>query len=287
MKRTLFILAMFSMIICSCYFLPEPIELPSEGLIAYYPFDGNLYDYSSSLNHCSDTTDGIFVDGISRMAKDFNGETDMLKLKYPLSVENGLTVSFWVKSKGVKEGQENGVVICKYDHTTWGRCFMINTQASWTVNNPSLRANFYAYGNTSNYLDGVYSNIMTMEDVPTSQDSSLFTLHEPMALPLNVWTHCVINTSDSEIEVWINGILTVSKIREYESYNDISQYFLTDVPSYIGNCPTAGSGNNNHFHGAIDEMRIYDRPLTEEEITLIYEHTKKNQNQNSEIEISS
>lgn len=30
-----------------------------------------------------------------------------------------------------------------------------------------------------------------------------------------------------------------------------------------------GAGSNNHFNGVMDEMRIYNRPLTEAEIALL------------------
>lgn len=276
MKRSMFFLVLAALAAHSCILVPTSgDEIPVDGLIVYYPFNGNVQDLSGNLNHCTDSTDGVFVNCVSGQAKDFNGETDMLKLSFPLKVENGLTFSFWLNSKGVKEGEENGIVISKYDNSVWGRCFIVSTQASWTENNPSLRANFYAYGTTSTYRDCAYSDIMTHEEVPAGLDSSLFTLHHAMTLPLNVWTHCVINVTDTEIEAWINGVLTVSKVREYESYCDSSQYFPgTDIDTYIGNNPKAGLGSNNHYFGAIDELRVYDRALSNEEIIVIYENSR-------------
>ncbi len=271
---------MITLLFYSCFLTPggstgEPtVEYPTLGLVGYFPFNGDLKDYSDSCNYCIDHTDSLYVDGIIGQAKDFNGETDMLRLRNTLRAGNGLTFSFWLKSRGVKIGQENGVVIGKYDFSTWGRCFLISTQASSTVNNPSLRGNFYPSGNTSNYADGIYSDIMTLDDVPAARNASLYSIHDPMDLPLNVWTHCVVNVSDTSMQAWINGTLTVSIEREYESYNDISQYYMNDVPTFIGNCPTAGSGGNNHYNGVIDELLIYNRPLTEEEILSIYEEAE-------------
>lgn len=250
-----------------------PVQNYNPGLVAYFPFDGDLTDQSdSSRNYCIDHTEGVFVDGVSGQAKDFNGESDMLRLRSTLDVSNGLTFSFWVKSRGVLQGQENGVIICKYDHTTWGRCFTINSQASWTENNPSLRGNFYPYGNTSNYADGIYSDIYSLDDVPSGRDTVNYTIYEPMKLPLNEWTHCVINVSDSTMEAWINGTLTVSIVRTYSSYNNISQYYQNDVPTFIGNLPNAGEGSNNHYNGLIDELRVYNCPLTPAEIQALYEN---------------
>ena len=142
MKRTLLVLLVVIMASTACYF-PEPDDLPTLGMIAYYSFDGNVKDQYIFEKDCIDMTESGYVDGIKGLAKDFNGETDMLHLQSPLNANEGLTFSFWLKSKGVKVGQENGVVICKYNKDNGGRFFNINTQASLTTSNPSLRGNFF------------------------------------------------------------------------------------------------------------------------------------------------
>ena len=243
------------------------------GLIAFYSFNENVNDQSPSENHCYDMTDSVYVDGINGKAKFFNGENDMLQINNPLDASEGLTFSFWLNSEGVKSGQENGVIISKYDKDNNGRCFIINTQESYTQNNPSLRGNFYYFGSSNAYRDCAYSDIMTMNDVPAEDDTLLYYLYNPMKLPLNEWTHCVINVTEAEIQVWINGILTVSRIREYAEYGTAS-YNVANTLSYIGNCPALGYGDNNHYHGAIDEMRIYDRPLSDNEIRYLYTNLK-------------
>ena len=250
---------------------PEPPIPPDQyshlGLVAYFPFDGDLNDYCDTTNFCIDLSDSVYVNGVSGQAKDFNGETDMLRLNKTLHGGYGLTFSFWCNSRGVKNGQENGVIIGKYNRTPSGRCFIISTQATGEVNDPSLRGNFYHFGNTSNYVDGIYSNIENISDMPTSSDSTKYTLHNPMSLPLNEWVHCVINVSDSTMEAWINGTLTVSLDRSYDTYHD-----KASISTYIGNLPNAGYGENNHYNGAVDELRIYNRPLSVEEIQTLYEN---------------
>ncbi len=273
MKRTLLVLLVVIMVFTSCYFTSEPDNLPTLGMIAYYSFDGNVKDHYIFGNHCTDSTNSGYVDGINGLAKDFNGISDFLILTNTLDVTDGLTFSFWLRSKGVLIGEQNGIVISKYDDSVSGRCFIVNTQATWTENNPSLRTNLYAYGNSSNYRDCVYSDIMTKEDTPPGIDTSLITLYEPMKLPLNEWTHCVINVTNTQVQAWINGTLTVTKEREYETYCNEPVYGYGEIPTYIGNCVEGAEGHNNHYHGAIDEMRIYKRPLSPEEIIYIFRNT--------------
>lgn len=262
--------------------LAKPINIPdidqyadvSEGLIAFYRFNDNVEDDSENENHCTDLTDSVYIEGINGKAKYFDGIDDMLKLSNTLDVSNGLTFSFWLKSEGVREDNENGVVIAKYDKDTWGRCFMLNTQQSWTINNPSLRLNLYPSPYTSNGADAVYSDLVTEQDLPGGRDSLDFNSINPMKLPLNEWVHCVVNVGDETIEAWINGQLTVITRRAHSEYNNGSEYYHVDVDTFIGNCPRAGAGANNHYRGSIDELRIYDRRLKNAEILHLYTNKK-------------
>jgi hypothetical protein len=45
----------------------------------------------------------------------------------------------------------------------------------------------------------------------------------------------------------------------------------SDIETVIGNCAWCGQGSNYHFHGALDELRVYNRSLTEEEIQILSE----------------
>ena len=250
---------------------PDPPEQYSYfGLVAYFPFDGDVNDYCDTSNYCIDLSDSTYVNGVSGQAKDFNGSSDMLRLYRTLHSGYGLTFSFWIKSRGVLAGQQNGIVIGKYDSSVMGRCFVVLTQESDYYDNPSLRGIFYPSGSSSRYSDGIYSNIFSAADLPIGKDSSDYTAYEPMRLPLNEWTHCVINVSDSTLEAWINGVLTVSTERFFDIYNDISLYNNSTTQTYIGNLPHMGQGSNNHFNGALDELRVYNRPLTPEEINSLY-----------------
>lgn len=161
MKRTILVLLMVILIFTSCYFTSEHDDLPVLGMIAYYSFDGNVKDHYIFENHCTDSTNSGYVEGINGLAKDFNGISDFLILKNTLDVTDGLTFSFWLKSKGVLSGEQNGIVIGKYDCGVSGRCFIVNTKKTWSANDPSLRTNFYAYGHSSTYRDCAYSDIMS------------------------------------------------------------------------------------------------------------------------------
>lgn len=243
-------------------------EKLEEGLIAYYPFDGDVNDQSGYDNHCIDSTEGIYADGVSGKALFFNGLSDFLELTNTLDGSKGLTFSFWVKSKGVQEGEKNGTVICKYNMYTDYTCFHIGTQG-FNNNISALHGNFYVSRNSTDYRDCAWSEWQTIEDIPEVFNPQYYTIYNPQEITLCKWTHCVINVSENEIQAWINGVICSKKTREYAEYlEDPSE------PTYIGNNMYGGLGSNNHYHGWLDELRVYNRGLTPDEIQLLYQQKK-------------
>jgi large repetitive protein len=83
------------------------------------------------------------------------------------------------------------------------------------------------------------------------------------ALPsatLNTWEHYVFTSSVSQNskKVYRNGTL-------------LSSSSSSDVVDNIARSLRIGSGNNgNYFNGAIDDVHIYNRPLTASEVTTLY-----------------
>ena len=239
-------------------------DLPT-GLIAYYPFDGNADDYSGNDNNCIDSTQGVYTTGMVNEALSFDGYNDYLQLTRTLDGSEGLTFSFWIYLKGVQPGEINGTVICKYNMYSDYTCFSVSTIAHHT-NIPALHGSFFASQSSTDYRDCAWSEWMTTDDIPYNWSPSSFTIHNPKTLPLNEWSHCVINVSDTHIQAWIDGVLCVEKQREYALYlND------PDEQTFIGNNLYGGQGSNNHLYGLLDDLRVYNRSLTEEEIGKLYQ----------------
>ncbi len=230
------------------------------GLIAYYPFDGDALDYSGNGNHCVEHSAGNYVPGIQGEAHHFDGLTDYLQLSQTLNGSQGLSFSFWLNTKGVQPGQINGSVISKYNMYSDYTCFFI---ASWShfTQVSTLHGDFFASRASTNYRDAAWSEWTSVADIPSQINSGNYVFAHPSTVAQNEWVHCVINCTPTEIQVWINGQLCVSKTREYAAYLEDA-----NEPTYIGNTFNGGQGNNNHYYGALDELRIYSRGLTPMEI---------------------
>jgi len=250
-------------IVISCSKKEDP---PTSGLILYYSFNGNINDASGYNNNGINYTSGKYVPGKRGQALDFNGTTDYIQLTNSINSENGLSFSFWIKSRGAIGTENNGVIIGKYNMTSHLRSFVIYSFGSGeTRNDNRLSAAFYRFGYSSAVHDNVKSFLEPGELSAYPSDPSLWTILNPKRLAPGTWTHCVVNVTGTTIEAWINGVLCTKKQREYNTYFD-----SPDEPVYIGNNLALGSGENNHFNGIIDELRIYNRGLTRDEIQILF-----------------
>ena len=240
------------------------IEVTENGLILYMPFDGNLNDLSQSQNDGIDYTTDNYVSGMKSEALDFNGTSDYIQLSKSINSQNELSFSFWIKTRGAIETENNGAIVSKYSMVNNTRSFMIYSFGAYETGNENrLSARFYKYGYSTSYNDFVQS-YMESSELEAFPDETLWTITNPMRLITDIWTHCIINVTETSIETWINGEFCTKKQREY------NEYYTSDEPVYIGNNIASGEGSNNHFNGILDELRIYNRGLTNDEIKALF-----------------
>lgn len=235
----------------------------AKNLIGYYLFESNTRDSSTAKNHGANYTHNNYISGIKGSALSFNGSSDYIQLANTLNASKGLSFSFWINSKGAIATENNGTVIAKYN-MGGKRSFHVSSFAHNSNLRNHIHVSFYPYSYTSDYRDWTHSDL-TVNDLTNWGDASKWTIINAKSLELNKWVHCIVNCTENEVSIWINGILTTKKQREFTSYNDPS-----DEPTYIGNIPVGGDGSNNHLNGALDELRIYNRSLTPSEIQYLY-----------------
>jgi two-component sensor histidine kinase len=102
----------------------------------------------------------------------------------------------------------------------------------------------------------------------TSSSLNQLTAFSIETMSLEEWHHVVMTYDDSWMCLYVDGVLQDRVIKNFRSV------FLATDSVMVGN--SANVKNNRFFAGAIDDLRIYSRVLTQEEITALYEEPNPN-----------
>ncbi len=218
-----------------------PTYMPTGGLVAWYPFNGNANDESGNGNNGIVNGASLTGDrsGNNDKAYRFNGRSNWINVPYSnsIAVQNELTISVWLYMEG-------------------GSC------------NPRL----LEINSISNQCGGysIYTN-------GTSNSSRTFNA------VLGKCTQEVGGTSINSLTAlnWHHLVFTASGLR------GISQFYFDGVPqeimtgalpffnsiNYNSNNLTIGNTNSsrcNWFGGKLDDIAIYNRVLSKNEINQLY-----------------
>jgi hypothetical protein len=221
------------------------VDLKS-GLMAYYPFNDNAYDESGNGNDPSLAKVTYVADrfGNPKAACAFNGKNNLIRIPdHPtLNLKTSFTISAWVMVKGFYEGKCHG-----------NRIIMKG----------------YQDRDNGNYLltfdDNHYTNGQNCIRSKVDKDHQAF--YVPNAAPLpgkwvvkDKWVLLTV-TYDGTNMVLYNNCDTIAKgeIKDYDFSNDEDLFF-------------GRLDNQNYpywFNGLLDEVRIYNRVLSKEELSAL------------------
>ncbi len=207
------------------------------GLVAYYPFNGNANDESGNGNNGTVNGATLTTDrkGNTNSAFNFDGTSSYIIIQDFNISQNTVSYAFWVKSNS-----NQGVpIISKHgDITNVEVLISIQTDGKydyeWTINDQ-----YYDSGILTNYYAG--------------NDG------KGLALPSDNWDFIVITYSGSKMSFYLNNILINSGNASGAIADNI-------VPLYIGTYVNL----IKFFNGKIDDIRIYNRALIETEILQLY-----------------
>ena len=224
------------------------LPIPTESLIAYYPFNGNANDESGHGNHGTLqgdipqlTTDRF---GNANSAYMFGGYNNQGWVYVPnsssLQLDNAMSMSFWMNLSGY-DGMDgwgsystnaNFAIICKEgDRNGFSTC--VNKHEDG-------RLNINSWNNNGSY------------GINTYQD---YTLGE--------WMHCVVTIEDNLSKIYINGVLQQDSIKNQVDFSNANNCNM-----YIG---IMRAGNMWYpFNGKIDDIALYNRALTPMEVNQLY-----------------
>ena len=209
--------------------LPQAWAVPNEGLVAYYPFNGNANDESGNGN------DGVVIGatltedrfGNTNSAYNFDGYDDYIEASsFNALTFDEITVSVWVKP--VPGGINNHRIVTLDDGVDPG---------------------YHHYDIESNSGRGLDAYI-DQEAVGEFD----------WEFEGDKWTHIAVSYDGNTVMIFKNGDLTETGTRVASPRNGVLFIGGVDAPNY----------QSQIWDGEIDDVRIYDRALSIDEIKEIY-----------------
>lgn len=218
-------------------------QIPTDGLLAYYPFNGNANDISGNTNHGTVTGATLVPDrfGLSNKAYYFDGISNFIDcgtnpLMAPTTTQT-ISISVWIKPSFIAVD-------------TYGR-IICSKVVAYQPNN----ANFYG---AIVYTQPDKFNIRQNNAVVHSIISDEYALEQ--------WYHLVMvfQEGTNKTKLYVNGQLAKEETVSYSST-------ISTAPFMIGNMPQFGANDPFHFKGIIDDLAVYNRALSPSEVINLYD----------------
>ena len=215
-------------------FSQVPSYVPTNGLVGYWPFNGNANDQSpngnnGTVNGASLTTDRF---GFVNRAYNFNGISDNIKVldNNTLDLTQTLTLSAWIQPNS--SNNEQGIM---------GKGKLVNSTGYALLHNVSNpKKSGISTQNLPNFVSEAFINSTQLNN--------------------NTWYQLVGTYNGSELKLYINGILVTTTTTSIQ----LMPNSLTDF--FIG-CELL---NYRFFNGKIDDVGVWNRALTQQEISTMY-----------------
>ncbi len=221
----------------------------AQGLISYWKLDGDSNDAINSNNGTD--TNVSYISGKIGQSASFNGTTSKILIPGKVANSSQGTISCWVKFNSLG-----------------------NTEY------------IYGYGGDSNQaLFGIQTfdvgggNFRFWIAARDAAASFLNLVHGSTNLTTGVWYHVVFQSNGILYTMYVNGVaetLTVFTGLNDGKWNDIvtTTNDYTSIGTLVIN---ADMGNTYLVDATIDEVAVWDRELTEGEVTQLYNNGKATQ----------
>jgi hypothetical protein len=240
MKKSLFTAFAVGLCMTANLMAQVPSYVPTNGLVGWWPFNGNANDESGngnngSVNGATLTTDRF---GNANKAYSFDGVNDLIEVPNSTSLNSAssvISISTW------------------FNINNW---FNVNNTGWFPI---MSKSNSSSYGNyrtgftkdaQGNY--GYYSTLNSDE------------AGAAVIIGLNIWNQVtsVINDVTNQASFYINGTLVYQGATHYSGWsttNTLPLIFGMDKPGII-----------DYTNGKLDDIGIWNRALTQQEITDLY-----------------
>ncbi len=223
-----------------------PNYVPSNGLVGWWPFNGNANDESGNGNNGTVNGATLMQDRFGNIdnAYSFNGINSSITVadNGNLDILNSISISCWFKKNNFNN---------KYE-------FLIGKEGAYNGNQCNYKLQFAEIDNNLAFFTN-----------PRGQSGCYNQNNCLTLLNTNDWFHIVGVSRNDSMFFFLNGNLV------WNSLTLSDQELVTnEAPLMFGKAPFSDpnqpSDSHLHYDGQIDDIGIWNRALTQQEITDLY-----------------
>ncbi len=239
-KKSLLLTAVAMLGFTAATMAQVPSYVPTNGLVGWWPFNGNANDESG--NGFNGTVYGATLTsdrfGNNNESYNFDGINDRIKINFNSAFANDTgTISLWMNSSQIPSSNDP-------QEALFGK--------GWGYPQLVFRSNSKAYIQIANSTQS-FPSIGTSNNIPIGQ-----------------WKHIVATYQGPSLKLYVDGILsnsqTLSPTPNFFSYCN-SEYWIGGF-RHLNSCMPNDS--TQFFNGKIDDIGIWNRALSQQEITNLY-----------------
>lgn len=217
------------------------------GVISWWPGDGDANDIVSNNNGTLECATSADAPGVVSTAFLFDGTNDYVSIPDAPSLHpTNLTIEAWVRCDSLDTPAVGGSYpgqqyVVFHQNENWGNFEGFNLGKDRQP----------AYGGTND----------TWCFVMTSVDGEMAYVESQTSVQTNVWYHIAAVRGSNYLQLYVNGVLEAQTNVDFPvDYGNFPLYFASSGESYW----------DHKFAGALDEVALYDRALSSNEILAIY-----------------
>ncbi len=226
------LLLLLSIIACIFLNLATDAQIPTNGVVGYYPFNGNAQDMSGNSNNGTVNNAVLCQDrfGNANSAYEFNGTNSFIQIANPsqFNMAGAFTLSMWCR---INTSASN-----------LGAFFSKSNPSAWVDNDKAI---------DHNAVRNIGTDICAFGAPHTVNSISNYQ-----------WYHLV----------WVYGItystVYINAVPQVMDYNWSNLPFPADNPSSIVCIGKQGDGR--YFNGQVDDIRFYNWALSQNGITSLF-----------------
>lgn len=241
-------------------------EIAASSLVAYFPFDGNITDSKNAVTGGVASGTTSFVEG--RKGQAYQGSTNGF-IGYsnpgPLAGLTSFTVSLWINTAKHDGGAQGVFTLAKQDGSFWGNFFMMIEGNNSNENKMLMK--FHFEKNNAPFVEH------WIEPGGDFRPDDMY----------NGWRHVALtyDAATSKVSFYINGqkrdLPPGAADRKANdttplgalNFKNPTKFIIGGMQNHLGapfNSPEVWMLN---YTGKLDEFRIYNKPLTDQEISAL------------------